>query len=66
MQQNLYILTFWPVPKQGDHQFLSTPADIDRRVETMTKRLNTLERSSPLMLLLLHGGAGVQVGKDQQ
>jgi hypothetical protein len=32
----------------------------------VTKRLNSLEQSSPLMLLLLHGGAGVQVGKDWQ
>jgi len=39
---------------------------MDQRVETVMKRLNSIEQNSPLMLLLLDGGAGVQVGKDWQ
>jgi hypothetical protein len=62
----MYILTYWVSPGAAHHQILSTPAVMDQRVETVMKRLDSIEQSSHLMLLLLHGGAGVQVGKDCQ
>jgi hypothetical protein len=38
---------------------------LGRKVGAMTRRhLNLSETNSPLTLLLLHGGAGVQVGKN--